>query len=507
MSQQFCESNNGDGCGKVFPNKTSSGLCAKCHKLATLNVGSLEYENFRAYKQCKFCGMAWKNASTDVCGRCALLPDKQVGQDSSLVFDAASSQLADTAVQAAAIARTHAVNARLYKQPVSIHTNAGLATAKANVTPSMDKILCHVACRVNSGPISKQKSTDPDFGSWCHSWAKEDFMSEVLDHSLETVNVIWVKTHGIELDRQASTYFISASYIYVHFRGEVELRLAGNKNFLPGDSNITVGAAYKEYHTGDLAAFYAVDTKSGKAKAHMKGQPTMGLELYINKRKLLFDDLRYVAKKFTEIGSDSLITAAENELHLTQELDRLKIVEFFLNDFKSTAKKNGVTIAKGITVSDGFLVREQGVPSAASGFPPDDIDGAVWLVEPRRSTSVIKFSGTMIHPARADNVSLTLAAFAHYVYHSSNHQLVLADIQGTPSAVEGVDGVVLFDIMTHSPNTDSGIGDHGVKGIEAFVQQHQCNHICRGLNLDKASASNENPDTSDKTSDVESESE
>jgi hypothetical protein len=31
--------------------------------------------------------------------------------------------------------------------------------------------------------------------------------------------------------------------------------------------------------------------------------------------------------------------------------------------------------------------------------------------------------------------------------------------------------------------SDSGIGDHGPAGIEAFLNQHQCNHICRGLNL------------------------
>ena len=29
--------------------------------------------------------------------------------------------------------------------------------------------------------------------------------------------------------------------------------------------------------------------------------------------------------------------------------------------------------------------------------------------------------------------------------------------------------------------SDSGIGDHGVDGIKAFVEQHRCNYICAGL--------------------------
>lgn len=36
--QKLCQNNDGDGCGEMFGNKSSIGLCAKCSKLATLNM-------------------------------------------------------------------------------------------------------------------------------------------------------------------------------------------------------------------------------------------------------------------------------------------------------------------------------------------------------------------------------------------------------------------------------------------------------------------------------------
>jgi hypothetical protein len=63
----------------------------------------------------------------------------------------------------------------------------------------------------------------------------------------------------------------------------------------------------------------------------------------------------------------------------------------------------------------------------------DDTDGynsAVWLVEPRRTISLIKFSGTLQHPPCNDKMGETITAFAHFVYIVSKQSLVFADIQG-----------------------------------------------------------------------------
>ena len=120
-------------------------------------------------------------------------------------------------------------------------------------------------------------------------------------------------------------------------------------------------------------------------------------------------------------------------------------------------------------MTDAFLVSEVGTaPSPASGIADDEFhDTAVWLVEPKRTTSVVKYSGTLIHPTRRDKVGIIVTAFAHYIYEASNKELVLADIQGivlydincpvydlssqgSPMSVQGGDAVFLFDLMTHS---------------------------------------------------------
>jgi hypothetical protein len=87
----FCGSDDGDGCGRSFPQKSSHGLCAKCTRLATFPANSLEYEQFKvcflhipylillitrslffqSYKQCESCGVAWKNLDSPICARCS----------------------------------------------------------------------------------------------------------------------------------------------------------------------------------------------------------------------------------------------------------------------------------------------------------------------------------------------------------------------------------------------------------------------------------------------------
>lgn len=74
---------------------------------------------------------------------------------------------------------------------------------------------------------------------------------------------------------------------------------------------------------------------------------------------------------------------------------------------------------------------------------------------------------------------------------------------GTPAPVNGCDGVILFDPMTHTLNgsvtlffnqfswlicldfSDSGIGDFGTEGINTFIESHKCGAICKRLGLDE----------------------
>ena len=89
---------------------------------------------------------------------------------------------------------------------------------------------------------------------------------------------------------------------------------------------------------------------------------------------------------------------------------------------------------------------------------------------------------------------------------------------GSPMTFQSVDTLVLFDLMSHSVQSyvyqyvllfflliygirDSGIGDHGQEGIDAFTSQHSCNIICLGLGL--KSLSNEGDGSSKGVSDGE----
>jgi hypothetical protein len=83
-------------------------------------------------------------------------------------------------------------------------------------------------------------------------------------------------------------------------------------------------------------------------------------------------------------------------------------------------------------------------PSPASGIAAEDYTreltandpdldgpfGVTWLVEPKRSSLVDRWSGTMQHPNYPDNkFGQTINAFAHFSLVYSKQSMVLADLQ------------------------------------------------------------------------------
>ncbi|KAJ6618471.1 hypothetical protein B0H10DRAFT_2217608 [Mycena sp. CBHHK59/15] len=63
---------------------------------------------------------------------------------------------------------------------------------------------------------------------------------------------------------------------------------------------------------------------------------------------------------------------------------------------------------------------------------------------------------------------------------------------------EGVQ--VLFDVMTHTLNGSSGVGDHGQPGINTFLKKHECRNRCCNLRLSSQGfeSSSEPEDESDE---------
>ncbi|KAG6848200.1 hypothetical protein H0H93_002484 [Arthromyces matolae] len=225
---------------------------------------------------------------------------------------------------------------------------------------------------------------------------------------------------------------------------------------------------------------------------------------------------RYVAKRFFKLCDeediftlyDNKVSVGDNRVQIEGEIMRLSKCQWFMDVFYQLCHRKGVPVFQctlailslvvpishrltDLSIADAFLAEEVEAHSVASGEaegdPTDFTNGVTWLVEPKRSLALTKFSGTLQHgTSNHDLKSLTVYAWAHFVFGYSQESMVVADIQGTPAQVKGKDGLVLFDIMTHTTNGESGVGDFGVEGMLTFLKDHECRDVCHGLGLDKS---------------------
>ncbi|KAF7354438.1 Kinase-like protein [Mycena venus] len=213
--------------------------------------------------------------------------------------------------------------------------------------------------------------------------------------------------------------------------------------------------------------------------------------------RLLLDGKPYVAKRFFEVGNGpECVSLDENSSQLENEFIRLNQGQWFLDQFYARADETETEVSNNFMFSRGLLVREiiEGTgPSPASGvsmqafldsmdYNPDT--SIVWLLEPSRGSAIERWSGTLQHPNHENKPGQTIDAFMHFSYVYSRQTLVFADIQGSKGLSRGGNsGWILFDIMTHTSEGASGIGDHGQDGIQAILSDHICERMCRTLNI------------------------
>ncbi|KAF5310626.1 hypothetical protein D9619_008264 [Psilocybe cf. subviscida] len=211
---------------------------------------------------------------------------------------------------------------------------------------------------------------------------------------------------------------------------------------------------------------------------------------------------RFVAKRFFRseamaddddhfIGIDLLYVTPVTHLALMEdEILRLAEVSWFLKEFYRYCRKEypQITVEKRIQIAEAYVGTETNTyPSLASGLPRQHTGpGMSWLIEEKRSLSVTKFSGTLQHDgSRHDPISTTVYAFSHFALWHSKGTCVFADLQGTLTNVNGMDTMILFDIMSHTLDGESGIGDFGQQGIDSFINTHCCSTVCEALQLNK----------------------
>ncbi|KAJ3542601.1 hypothetical protein NMY22_g3455 [Coprinellus aureogranulatus] len=218
----------------------------------------------------------------------------------------------------------------------------------------------------------------------------------------------------------------------------------------------------------------------------------------------------FAAERFFRLSTDDTATPGSrpDNFSIMDHNDKIKkeclragLAAHMLEEFYKHAETLGVMdgVYERLEIAECFAAFEEPEknpkPSPASGMrffefggDPDTYHEAImFLVELYRRASedlLQKYSGTMQHYTHAsDLLSMTIYALTHFVYWYSDHLIVLADVQGTPGRVKGGDGFIIFDVMTHTADGDSGVGDFGKEGIETFKSQHVCKEICRRLQL------------------------
>lgn len=82
--------------------------------------------------------------------------------------------------------------------------------------------------------------------------------------------------------------------------------------------------------------------------------------------------------------------------------------------------------------------------------------------------------------AASNSKGATAQAFSHFSWHQTNQQMMVVDVQGVKLADKSY---LLTDPAIHSLGGLFGESDFGEKGMELFFQSHQCNSICKALNL------------------------
>ncbi|KII92855.1 hypothetical protein PLICRDRAFT_155721 [Plicaturopsis crispa FD-325 SS-3] len=258
------------------------------------------------------------------------------------------------------------------------------------------------------------------------------------------------------------------------------------------------------YHLNDVDGTYEFEDPQVVVRGRIRDVPFNSGAMKHAYDLILDDGGSYVAKRFFKTGgseghknslfdddsasqSAGPVTVAGNEAALQGELGRLALGKWCLRRFYEHARSNTITVDFDIAFARAFLGKEIDRPSRASGVNVIDEanEGITWLIEERRPQTVIRFSGTLAHRSiRRDLRSATISAFAHFAWGASKYNFVLADLQGTPHRVRGKDGLILFDLMTHTLEGESGVGDFGREGISTFFRDHSCNSICREMRLD-----------------------
>ncbi|KAJ7164047.1 hypothetical protein C8R43DRAFT_946838 [Mycena crocata] len=165
------------------------------------------------------------------------------------------------------------------------------------------------------------------------------------------------------------------------------------------------------------------------------------------------DDQVYVAKRYFDVGGEHIptthVSKAENDLALANDLFRLKHLAMYRERFMEL-----VAVKNFSEVIEHRFSRLRSILDliTESSAAEDDESAVTYLVEPLRSTSVVrKFSGTLGATQDTDKLALTMLAFSHFIMEFRVCAMSMVDLQGSFHANFGAVRILtLFDPMSHT---------------------------------------------------------
>ncbi|ELP92474.1 elongation factor 2 kinase, putative [Entamoeba invadens IP1] len=191
--------------------------------------------------------------------------------------------------------------------------------------------------------------------------------------------------------------------------------------------------------------------------------------------KFSHSDREIVLKRFNKIRSfECYIETVERQMlceSFAEEYNQLRVTPLQLHFVPLTLF---LAINTRDTRYDGVTLSRAQLRSLGENF---------FFVEPLLSGEFLKFNSNN-GDVWIDTFHASLHAFSHWTWVVSNHQLLVADLQGVfqdkwfyltdPAVLSSTD-----DEFKYSPT------NLGEEGIQRFFKTHRCNQVCIGLGISK----------------------
>eukprot|EP00117_Sycon_ciliatum_P007679 scpid41867/ scgid10685/ Alpha-protein kinase vwkA; von Willebrand factor A alpha-kinase len=155
-----------------------------------------------------------------------------------------------------------------------------------------------------------------------------------------------------------------------------------------------------------------------------------------------------------------------------EDMEMQAVTARFLADFKKALPATASAAAQKIEVLIAKVIKLQ------SAFCEED---RYMMMEPYLSGNYSKFSNNAYSQCAGSELERIMQAFSHWTYTRSRERMIVVDLQG--SVHNGV--TYLTDPAIHCTDAKrfGKTTNYGVQGMRMFFAGHECNRVCRSLNL------------------------